>query len=71
MSTLECILTDETANDVTRIFEADRERAPYLKQTWKECHIINKQKKKVKKIKRSDRVRTTARTIHWLSKQAR
>ena len=31
-STLECILTDETASDVTRIFESDRERATYLNQ---------------------------------------
>ena len=32
-STLECILTDETASDVTRIFESDREKTPYLNQT--------------------------------------
>ena len=39
-STLECILTDETASDIIHIFYSDRERTPYLNQTEKERHII-------------------------------
>ena len=41
-STLECMLTDDTASDLARIFDLDRERKPLLKQIGKERHIINK-----------------------------
>ena len=51
---LECILTDETASDVTRIFESDRERTSYLNQTGKDLHIIRKLKKSKKKKKKSE-----------------
>ena len=35
------ILTDETASAVTRIFDSDRGRTPYLNQTEKERHNSN------------------------------
>ena len=35
ISKLPCILTDETANDVTRIFDSDRGITPYLNQMGK------------------------------------
>ena len=35
---------DETASNVTRIFDSDRERTLYVNQMEEEHHIINKQK---------------------------
>ena len=39
---------DETASNVTRIFDSDRERTLYVNQMGEEHHIINKQKKSLK-----------------------